>query len=71
MLIHKICKLLKKKLLNNGYEYGFYWNGRTYRPDMTKSFDEEFHHLLLTAYRIQNPKDTIREKSGLMMMRPY
>lgn len=64
MLIHEICELLKKELLNNGYEYGFYLDGRKYRPDMTKSLDEEFYHLLLTAYRIQNPKDTIREKIG-------
>lgn len=63
MLIHEICNLLKSELLNNGYEYGFYLDGRTYRPDMTEGFDEEFHHLLLTAYRIQNPEDTIREKN--------
>jgi hypothetical protein len=31
MKIQEACDLLKKELLNNGYEYGFYLNGKTYK----------------------------------------
>ena len=58
------CELLKKELLDNGYEYGFYLNGTTYKPDMTKGFDKEFFECLLTQYRIQDPGDTMRAKGG-------
>ena len=27
MLLQEACELLKKELLDNGYEYGFYLNG--------------------------------------------
>ena len=64
MLIQEACELLKTELLNNGYEYGFYLNGTSYRPDMTKGFDKEFFDRLLTEYRIQNPEDTMKAKVG-------
>ena len=64
MLILEACELLKKELLDNGYEYGFYLNGTTYKPDMTKGFDKEFFERLLTEYRIQDPGDTMRAKVG-------
>lgn len=64
MLIQDACKLLKQELLDNGYKYGFYLNGKTYTPDMTKGFDKEFSDRLLTEYRIQDPKDTMKAKVG-------
>ena len=64
IMIQRICKLLKDELLDNGYEYGFYLNGKTYKPDMSKGFDEGFFNRLLSEYRIQNPQDTKREKVG-------
>ena len=64
MLIQEACELLKKELLNNGYEYGFYLNGTSYKPDMTNGFDEEFYGRLITEYRIQSPEDTMKAKVG-------
>ena len=63
-MIHKICNLLKEELLNNGYEYGFYQNGKAYKPDITKGFDKEFFDRLLSEYRIQDPRDTKLAKVG-------
>lgn len=51
MTIREICDLLKKELLNNGYEYGF-----------SKGFDEEFDRALHESSRIQAPEDTERGK---------
>lgn len=64
MTIHEVCELLKKELLHNGYEYGFYLNGKIYKPDMSKGFDKDFFNLLLTKYRIQAPNDTKKVKVG-------
>ena len=64
MLLQEACELLKKELLDNGYEYGFFLNGTSYRPDMTKGFDKEFFERLLTEYRIQSPEDTKKVKVG-------
>lgn len=64
MLILEACELLKKELLDNGYEYGFYLNGTSYKPDMTKGFDIEFFERLQTEYRIQSPEDTMKAKVG-------
>ena len=64
MLLQEACELLKKELLDNGYEYGFFLNGTSYRPDMTKGFDKEFFERLLTEYRIQSPEDTKKAKVG-------
>ena len=63
-MIQKICQLLKDELLDNGYEYGFYLNGKTYKPDMSNGFDEEFFGRLLSEYRIQDPRDTRQAKVG-------
>ncbi len=52
MQIKEACELLKRELLNNGYEYGFYRDGKMHRPDMTSGFDKDYHHSLLTEYRI-------------------
>lgn len=62
MTIREICDLLKKELLNNGYEYGFYLDGKKYKPDMSKGFDEEFDRALHESSRIQAPEDTARGK---------
>ena len=64
MLIQEVCELLKQELLENGYEYGFFLDGITHKPDMTKGFDKEFFERLLTEYRIQDPKDTMKAKVG-------
>ncbi len=64
MLIREICDLLKREFIDNGYEYGFWLDGRTYRPDPAKGFDEAFYQLLLTVYRVQSPEDTRRERIG-------
>jgi|GEM_PF-443275 len=64
MLINEACELLKKELLDNGYEYGFYLNGAVHKPDMTNGFDKEFFELLMSEYRVQAPEDTMRAKVG-------
>lgn len=63
-MIQSICQLLKDELLDNGYEYGFYLNGKTYKPDMSIGFDEKFFDRLLSEYRIQDPRDTRQAKVG-------
>ncbi len=62
MTINEICDELRRELYNNGYEYGFYLNGKKYKPDFTKGFDEEYGRLSKSIYRIQNPEDTIGQK---------
>lgn len=64
MKIPEICDLLREKLFNNGYEYGFYLNGKKYKPDMSKGFDEEYFQLSKTIYRVQEPLVTVHEKTG-------
>jgi len=64
MTIKDACDLLKDELLDNGYEYGFCLNGITYKPDFAKGFDEDFSDRLLTEYRVQDPKDTMKAKVG-------
>lgn len=64
MKIQEACDLLKEELLNNGYEYGFYLNGQTFKPDMSKGFDKDFFQRLLSDYRIQKPEDTKQAKVG-------
>ena len=63
-MIQRICRLLKDELLDNGYEYGFYLDGKTYKPDMSNGFDKEFFDRLLSEYRVQNPRDTMQAKVG-------
>lgn len=64
MTITKICDILKKELLNNGYEYGFVVNGKKYKPDMRNGFDNEYYQYSLTIYCVQNPLETMKEKIG-------
>ena len=64
MEIKRICDLLRNELYNNNYEYGFYLEGKKFKPNMNNGFDKEFFNLLLTKYKIQNPIDTMREKIG-------
>lgn len=64
MEIKRICDLLKNELYNNNYEYGFYLEGKKYKPNMNNGFDKEFFNLLLTKYEVQKPIDTMREKIG-------
>ena len=64
MTIKEACDLLKEELLDNGYEYGFYLNGVTYKPDFSQGFDNAFFELLLKDYRVQDPQDTKRAKVG-------
>lgn len=64
MRIPEICDLLRSELFNNDYEYGFYLNGKKYKPDMNKGFDEEYFQLSKTIYRVQAPLVTVREKTG-------
>ena len=63
-MIQSICQLLKDELIDNGYEYGFYLNGKTYKPDMSIGFDEKFFDRLMSEYRIQDPRDTRQAKVG-------
>jgi len=63
MTIIEICDVLKKELLNNGYEYGFVVDGKKYKPDMS-GFDEEYYRLSTTIYRVQDPSVTMKEKIG-------
>lgn len=64
MEIKRICDLLRNELYNNNFEYGFYLEGKKYKPNMNNGFDKEFFNLLLTKYKVQNPIDTMREKIG-------
>ena len=64
MEIKRVCDLLRKELYNNNYEYGFYCDGKKYKPNINNGFDSEFYNLLLTVYKVQNPIDTVREKIG-------
>lgn len=63
MTIAAICDVLKKELLNNGYEYGFVVDGKKYKPDMS-GFDEAYYRLSMTIYRVQEPSVTMKEKIG-------
>jgi len=64
MTIAAICDVLKKELLNNGYEYGFVVDGKTYKPDMSNGFDEEYYNLAQTISVVQEPFVTMQEKTG-------
>lgn len=62
--IQGLCDQLKEELLNTGYEYGFFLNGKTYKPDIDSGFDKEFNNSLVKLSRVQDPIDTVREKVG-------
>ncbi len=64
MKITEICDILRQELYQNGYRYGFYYDGRKYAPNFSNCFDEEFFNLLKSIYRIQDPQDTMKQKIG-------
>lgn len=64
MKIAEICDILRQELYQNGYQYGFYYDGRKYTPNFSNGFDEEFSNALKNVYRIQDPQDTMKEKIG-------
>ena len=64
MTMKEICDILRAELLNNDYEYGFVLNGKKYKPNMENGFDSEYYHLSTTAYRVQDPIITMKEKIG-------
>ena len=64
MEVSRMFDWLRNELYNNNYEYGFYLEGKKYKPNMNNGFDKEFFELLLTKYKVQNPIDTMREKIG-------
>ena len=64
MTITHLCDILRKELLENGYEYGFLLNGEKVKPDFTAGFDREYDRLARTAYRVQSPALTRSEKIG-------
>ena len=68
MTISEICNILRKELLNNEYEYGFYLNGKRYIPDVSLGFDEEYI-LLLLAHCVRMEKRSLRyaEKMALQL----
>ena len=64
MTIKEICNILKSQLYNNGFEYGFIVDGRKYKPNMKNGFDDDYYHLSLTVYTVQDPSVTLKEKIG-------
>ncbi len=64
MTITQLCDVLRKELLENGYEYGFLLNGVRVKPDFTAGFDREYDRLARTAYRVQATSLTRSEKIG-------
>ena len=67
-MIQRICQLLKDELLDNGYEYGFYLNGKTCKPDMSNGFDESIripvqygHYSVVMRY----PEKGLRRPTGI------
>ena len=64
MTITHLCDILRTELLENGYEYGFLLNGVKVKPDFTAGFDREYDRLVRTAYRVQSPTVTKKEKIG-------
>ena len=64
MNIAYLCDILRKELLENGYEYGFLLNGAKVKPDFTAGFDREYDRLTRIAYRVQSPAVTRKEKIG-------
>ena len=64
MTIKEICDILRSKLYNNGFEYGFIVNGRKYKPNMENGFDSDYYHHSITIYTVQDPSVTLKEKIG-------
>lgn len=63
MTITTICDVLRKELLNNGYEYGFVVDGKKYKPNMD-GFDAEYFQLAQTISIVQEPTVTMQGKTG-------
>lgn len=66
MGIREICDMLRAELYNNGFEYGFIWNGQKYKPDMKNGFDHEYDHLSKTVYCVQDPNTTGKKRLELV-----
>lgn len=64
MTIKEICDILRAKLLNVGFEYGFIADGQKYKPRTDAGFDSEYYHLSKTIYTVQEPCVTLKEKIG-------
>ena len=64
MTIKEICEILKTKLINTGFEYGFVLNGKKYTPKRNIGFDSEYYSLSTTIYLVQHPSDTLKYKIG-------
>jgi len=64
MTIKEICDILRTKLYNKGFEYGFILNGQKYKPDMKNGFDNNYYHLAKTVSLVQEPSVTLKEKIG-------
>ena len=64
MSIKEICDILRAKLYNNGFEYGFIVNGQKYKPNTKDGFDDEYYHLAKTISLVQEPSVTLKEKIG-------
>lgn len=64
MTIKEICNILRDKLYNTGFEYGFVLNGQKYKPSMDGGFDNEYYHLAKTISIVQAPEVTLAEKIG-------
>ncbi len=64
MTITHLCDILRTELLENGYEYGFILNGTKVKPDFVAGFDREYDRLVRSAYRVQSPAVTRKEKIG-------
>ena len=64
MKIIDICNMLRNELFDNKYEYGFYLDGKKYKPDTTNGFDEHYYQLSMTLYTVQSPEETSKAKIG-------
>ncbi len=64
MKIVELCDSLRKELFNNGYEYGFIVDGKTYKPNTENGFDATFYHFAKTISLVQAPEVTKQEKVG-------
>ena len=64
MTIKEICDVLRSKLYNKSFEYGFIVDGKKYKPNMENGFDSEYYHLSMTIYTVQDPYITLKEKIG-------
>ena len=51
MTIKEACDLLKEELLDNGYEYGFYLNGVTYKSCYGKEIVFESEQSFIDGYK--------------------